>query len=76
MNIYLIKLENVDYDEYVGFVCIAENIEKAKLVCGIMKEKKEYSNLYEANIESITLIGESNEEFNKEQIILDSFNAG
>ena len=75
MNIYKIELREVGYDEYDSFVVSAKDETKAKELCGIRPDKDTlWDNLFEANIEKITLIGTYYKEV--EESILGSFNAG
>jgi len=78
MNIYKIELRRVDYDEYDSFVVSAKDESKAKELCGIRPDKDTsaivWDNLFEANIEKVTLIGTYYKEV--EESILGSFNAG
>lgn len=77
MNIYLVKRTDYDedhmpYDEYEGFVAIAESEEAVRfLLPGVNKRGSDWpDNKYVA----VTKIGVSN--INEECILLKSFNAG
>jgi hypothetical protein len=72
-GVYVITLDKVDYDQYIGFVIIAKSKPRA---IELMIEEHGYgwhTNVGKDNIETITKIGNSNK---KEGIYLDSFNAG
>ena len=78
LKIYEISLKEHDYDEYDGWVVIAENEEEVKKICEISKEKKEskwFENQYEDNIDYIKEIGTANKD-SKKGIVLGSYNAG
>jgi len=78
MNIYLITMDEVDYDEYRGFVVAANTEQEVKDLCRISKEKNETKfpdNLYESNIESITIVG-TTDKYDKPEIILSDYHAG
>lgn len=74
-NIYLITLRDFDWDEFIGWVVVAENIPEALKICDIKKTREEAgNNQYEKNIEKIKQIGTTFETESK--IILNSYNAG
>jgi len=88
-NIYLLDLKKCGYDEYDAWVVIADDEEEVKRLCNIRKEKEleknkekrergewlyREDNQYEDNIDSIKLIGTTEEIESK--IVLGSYNAG
>ena len=79
MKIYEISLKEHDYDEYDGWIVIAENEEEAKKLCEITKDKDESlnwgENQYEDNIDYIKEIGTALPKMEK-GIVLGSYNAG
>ena len=78
LKIYEVSLKEHDYDEYDGWVVIAENEEEVKELCGIKKEPEKdrwQENLFEDNIDYIKEIGNAHSNMEK-GIVLGSYNAG
>ena len=78
-NIYLLTLKDWGYDEYEGWVVIAENEEEVISLCEIYKTEEEarkvgFDNQFIANILQIKLIGTAEQE--ESEIVLSSFHAG
>lgn len=78
-NIYLLKLKDWRYDEYEGWVVIAENEEEVIKLCEIYSTAEEARkhwryNQYKDNIEEIKLIGTTEQE--DSEIVLSSYHAG
>jgi len=87
-NIYLLTLKHMGYDEFDSWVVIADNEEEVLKLCDIRevewtdedlkkREKDRWrsvNNQFKENIESIKLIGTTNETESK--IVLGSYNAG
>jgi bifunctional ADP-heptose synthase (sugar kinase/adenylyltransferase) len=79
-NIYLLTLKDYDYDEYDGWVVIADNEEEVLELCNICETEEEAKkacwgdNLYKGNIKEIKLIGTT--EIEESKILLGSYNAG
>lgn len=73
-HIYLVTLKKVDYDQYRGFVVIADNKADALKICDCDVDiPKSYSNCYKDNVEDVVCIGNTNK---KKTIVLSDFNAG
>lgn len=86
MNIYLVeRTDKFDYDQYTGFVCVAESENQARLMNPTYDDG--YNNLYynfnypyitdwaqDPNSLKVTKIGKA--DFNQVKIILYSYHAG
>jgi len=75
MKIYYLSLKKHDYDEYDGWIVIADNEEEAKNLCGIEKTERLNNNRFEENIDYIKEIGVALPNMEK-GIVLGSYNAG
>jgi hypothetical protein len=80
-KIYLIKLKEYGYDEYDGWIVIADNEEEVLKLCEIKETEQEVSkkrcyesNRFKDNIEEIKFLG--NTKIKESQIVLSSYNAG
>ena len=82
MKIYEIKLKDWDYDEYDGWIVVAESKEDAIKLCELRPGSRpenlkswQGDNMYQDNIDYIREIGKAN---NTEArgIVLSSYNAG
>ena len=73
-HIYLVTLKEFDYDQYRGFVVIADNKADALKVCDCdVVTPRSYDNRYKDNVESVVCIGSTNK---KKTLVLSDFNAG
>lgn len=76
MNIYLIKRSDWGYDEFNGFVMVANTEKEALEYLESTYNKREHYNEWPNNGEkTATLIG-TTDKYNELTIILSSFNAG
>jgi hypothetical protein len=57
MKLYIIKLDNVDYEEDSEILVSAENPEDALVVAEIKEDNKRWNNKYVSNVECIRCIG-------------------
>jgi len=72
--IYLVTLKEVDYDQYYGFVVIADNKDDALVVCECDgTHPKPYDNRFKGNVESVWCVGNTKL---KRQLVQSSFHAG
>ena len=80
MKIYSITMDKVDYDEYLGFIVSGKDKKEAIALCNIKETKKEAdencNNLYEDNIESIKVVGNTIKDKKKGEVLLSSYNTG
>jgi hypothetical protein len=76
MKVYLITLNEYDYDEYIGFVVVAENANKA---LKYLKEKFPEENGWNPTAEwskGYKVKEIKPDKYKETEVILDSFNAG
>lgn len=78
MNIYIVSVDDYDWDEWISFVVIADDPTEAREICAIKTTSRYSDNQAESfrNRSECELISSYHGKYKRPQIIHGSFNAG